>query len=97
MMNDWIRRSITGLQAPLRGCTLRDGRWIDARPRKPTDRRGLTMNRKNELCSNCEHVATHTGSMCEPLCEQCWREAGMYDPSQGFEPTERDYEAFSAR
>jgi hypothetical protein len=41
-------------------------------------------------------LATRTTAQGEPVCARHWREAGMYDPGQGYEPTERDYEAFGS-
>ena len=52
---------------------------------------------KIELCCECDDRATRSGADGEPLCLRHWREAVMYDPDQGFEPTERDYAAFAAR
>ena len=52
----------------------------------------------NQLeCSECDARATRLGSYGEPLCATHWRENGMYDPDQGFEPTARDYAAFARR
>ena len=38
--------------------------------------------------------ATRTDQNGVPVCERHWREAGMYDPSQGFEVTEADWVRF---
>ena len=45
-------------------------------------------------CTECEARATRSGPMGDPLCERHWRDAGLYDPDQGFEPTLSDREAF---
>ena len=51
---------------------------------------------KQDECSECTAPATRTGGYGEPYCRQHWVEAGMYDPDQGYEPTDRDYAAFAA-
>ena len=48
-------------------------------------------------CAECDRPATRTGGQGEPLCRDHWVAAGMYDPLQGLEPTERDWQEFAAR
>lgn len=51
--------------------------------------------KNSEKCSECENSATHSGGYGEPLCISCWKDAGMYDANQGFEPSDEDWNEYN--
>lgn len=54
------------------------------------------MNTDDDLCVHCNHRAVRDNQWGEPVCYDHWKADGMYDPDQGYEPTEADYNRFAA-